>query len=324
MVLPALWQGHRLQFKERETKLNNETEYTEFLELCKEKVEELYGGNITAEICGTVKNNGVEMYGLLLSREGETIAPNFYLYPQYNRWKKGMADLGMILRELKKAYTEEMEKNKRIAEALCFDWETFRHRVFVRLVGRERNEKLLQDIPYDEYLDMALVYHYVIQVTEDTQGVLVLNKEHILRLGITHEELRETAMSNTKRELPPVIVPMQEMVARMKSRCGMDLPGEIPESGMYVLSNAKGTYGAVAMTYTDLLEEFSNEAESGFYILPSSVHEVILVPDDTMMTTEIFSGMVRHVNAEHVEETEVLTDSVYYYDRELHTVRRIA
>ena len=78
------------------------------------------------------------------------------------------------------------------------------------------------------------------------------------------------------------------------------------------------------MTYTDLLEEFSNEAESGFYILPSSVHEVILVPDDTMMTTEIFSGMVRHVNAEHVEETEVLTDSVYYYDRELHTVRRIA
>lgn len=304
--------------------MKKEITYAEFLELCRDKAEEMFGEDVTAEVCSAVKNNGVELLGLLLKKEGEKLAPNFYLQHQYYRWCNEIAELDEIMLELRIAYEEELKKNGKIADSLHFVWENMKESVYVRLVGRDRNELLLKTIPYDEYLDMALIYHYVIPVTEETQGVLILTNEHLKKLGITQEELKRAAFENTRRDMPAVLLQMGDVVEQLAKRCGIPIPWRAPNGFLYVLSNKKGSFGAVTMLFTEVLERFSNEIGGGFYILPSSVHEVLLVPDETTLTTDIFSDMVRRINAEHVEETEVLTDSIYYYDKELHTVRRIA
>lgn len=316
--------GASVYFKREENRLKREQTYLNFLELCARKAGELYPGELHAEICSTTKNNGVQMSGILLKKQGEVIAPNFYLESYYREWSYGRMSIEEITRGMLDAYEEELEKNRKIADALQFEWEIFKQHVYVRLVGRKRNEVLLEEIPYDEYLDMAMVYHYVIEVSEDTRGVLVVTNDHLRLLGITKEELREAALINTRKNRKPVLTGMDEMLRRLGKKLGIPMQRESVQNCMYVLGNATGDYGAVSMLFSRELELFSNEIQSGFYILPSSVHEVILVPDTGTIPTEVFSDMVRSVNATQVEETEVLTDSVYYYDREIHIVRRIA
>ena len=311
-------------FKREENRLENKITYVEFLELCAELAKELYPGELHTEICGTTKNNGVQVWGVLLKRPNEPIAPNFYLETYYQEWCRGKMTVEEITKGMLEAYAEEYDKNRRIADELNFEWEKFKQQVYVRLVGRDRNAELLTKIPHDEYLDMAQVYHYVIPVSDDTSGVLVITEEHLRALHITKEELREAAMANTIKNMGPVLTGMNEMLERLGKRLGIPVGRESIPNYMYILGNASGNYGAVSMLFSEELERISNEIQTGFYILPSSVHELILVPDNGTIPVEVFSDMVRSVNATQVEETEVLTDSVYYYDKEMHVVRRIA
>ena len=93
---------------------------------------------------------------------------------------------------------------------------------------------------------------------------------------------------------------------------------------MFVLTNTKGMFGAVAMTCDVELECFAKRIGKGFYILPSSVHEVILVPENKEFCVEYFASMVREINETQMDPTEILSDSIYFYDKETLTLRRVA
>ena len=297
--------------------------YTEFLGECGKLLQDRSQGEIRTEICNTLKNNGVEKCGLLISKKGESLAPNFYLQHQYDIWRNGESTLDEIIDSICENYTQELQKNRIIEEALDFRWENFQQEVYMRLIGREKNALLLKDVPYEEYLDMALVYYYVIPVSDDTQGVLLLTQEHLKMLGITQEELHRKAKENTQEKLFPVISGLDEIILRLGAVKEDFIPDGENRPFMYIMTNAKASFGAVCMTFHRELEQFSNEIKNSFYILPSSVHEVILVPDYRAVTVEAFSHMVKEINETHVEDTEVLSDSVYYYDREIHAVRRV-
>ena len=85
---------------------------------------------------------------------------------------------------------------------------------------------------------------------------------------------------------------------------------------LYVMTNTRSMFGAVAMTFAEELECFSMQIEKNYYLLPSSVHEVILVPECENFCREYFRSMVAEINATQVDATEVLSDNIYYYDRE--------
>ena len=96
------------------------------------------------------------------------------------------------------------------------------------------------------------------------------------------------------------------------------------ESGkMYVLGNDKKLFGAAAMFYQGVLEEFSEKQQKSFYVLPSSVHEVILIPDDGMVNGEELWKMVCEINATQVDPEEVLTDSVYYFSIKCKKIKKL-
>jgi hypothetical protein len=85
---------------------------------------------------------------------------------------------------------------------------------------------------------------------------------------------------------------------------------------MYVLTNRSHYYGAACMLYPKLLKCIGEGLDSNFYVLPSSVHELIILQDLGMEDAATLMDMVKEVNATEVKEEEVLSDSVYYYDRE--------
>lgn len=316
--------GASVFFKGKENRLKKEITYEKFLMLCSDTIKAMYPGAFETELCATLRNNDVEMKGILVKQQGEPLAPNFYLMEQFHAWLEDRVSLGEIAGEICCIYYDELEKNRKIAEELKFVWEEFKRHVYMRLVSRDRNCELLRNTPYDEYLDMAVSYYYVIEVSEDSRGILLITNEHLNLLGITKEELRVAARENTIKNSKPKISGMNEMLVSLGKRLGIPIPREYSQNCMYILSNETGTYGAVCMMLSEALECFAQEIRSSFFILPSSVHEVLLVPDTGRMTAEIFSGMVKEVNATQIEDCEVLTDSVYYYDREIHAVRRVA
>ena len=94
-----------------------------------------------------------------------------------------------------------------------------------------------------------------------------------------------------------------------------DEDGRIP---MYVLSNKEKTMGAACILYDSILTLIGERLQDDFYILPSSIHECIVVPMNITTTKKELQEMVREINATQVIPEEVLSDEVYTYTREIH------
>ena len=297
--------------------MNNEDEYIQFLNELKACTEAYFQGKVKGEICTTVKNNGVSVTGLLLKGENERVAPNFYLEQQFVEWMQGKLTLEDINRKLCQMYQSELKKSSTLLTDIRFEWEEFRRRVFLRLVNKERNKALLETIPYLDFLDLAIVYYYSVAIDGDTVGTMIINNQHLEHLNVGKEELHRVATSNCQRYRPATIRCMEDILRELMKKAGVDAE-ELTEyhPNLYVLSNASGTFGASAMVFEEELKHFSNQIGKSFYILPSSVHEVILVPESEEINSNYLSDMVKEVNETHVEATEVLSDSVYYYDKE--------
>lgn len=305
--------------------LNENKEYVRFLEEIREHVEAKYEGRVKGEVCTSVKNNGVTVTGLMLKGEQETVAPNFYLDQQFVEWIRGLRTTEEIVDRLCTAYEREVQANSHLVSSIRFSWEEFRRNVFMRLVNREKNQELLESIPYREFLDMAVIYYYSVPISEGVMGTMIITEEHRKLLEVTAEELYEAAKSNCERFQPVRVRCMEDVLYELGRRLGV----EVMEANsrypfLYILTNTKGIFGAVSMTYPEELECFSNRIGKSFYVLPSSIHEVILVPDNKDICVEYLAHMVREINETQVDPTEVLSNSIYYYDIGLKSIRRIA
>ncbi len=300
----------------------NTNEYEEFLQRIAERVEEHYEGKMRPEIVSTLKNNSVVMKGIMFREETEPVSPNFYLEREFWNWREGRETMEEIISGLMNAYEEEKEKNKMLLEKIQFTWECFRENVFLRLINRDRNKERLEQVPYREFLDMAVVYYFSIAISDTVAGSMLITKEHLETLGISEEELYDAAEENTRTKHQVVILKMNELLEQLQKKMEIEFE-TVENSENYVLTNENRTYGAVTMMFREGLRQFSDEIGNSFYILPSSIHEVILMPDNGEMDVEFFACMVKRINRTAVLETEVLSDSIYYYDRGMGQIRRI-
>ncbi len=91
-------------------------------------------------------------------------------------------------------------------------------------------------------------------------------------------------------------------------------------SPLYVLTNSSGICGACALLYPDQLKNFADMLESDLVILPSSIHEVLLVPYDDHISFDELAHMVSHINRAEVPVEDRLSDQVYLYSRALDQV----
>lgn len=299
-----------------EIKLNKDMEYMQFLGEIRERVEAHFNGKVTGEVCTSTKNNGVNVTGLMLKSEEERVAPNFYLESQFIEWMRGLRTLEEISEKLCDAYKEEIDRSRNLLSEIRFSWEEFQDNVFLRLINQEKNKELLETIPHRKFLDLAVVYYYSVRISNDVAGSMVITKEHLNLLGITEEELYVTAKNNGEKFQPVRIRCMEDLLYELGRKVGVEvLKTETEQPMLYVMTNTKSLFGAVSMTFAEELECFSMQIEKNFCLLPSSVHEVILVPESADFCREYFKSMVMEINATQVDATEVLSDNIYYYDR---------
>ena len=204
-----------------------------------------------------------------------------------------------------------------------------------RLISFNRNEKLLSQVPYIKYLDLAITFHCLVKEDEDGIGTIRITNEHLSAWNISLEDLQEVANINTCNLFPATIKSMEDTIKGIV----MDTPIKGGENisdddfslllnpsyyndnaSMYVLTNKQGINGASCLLYEDLIRSFADKLQSDLYILPSSIHELILIPTQNNGDRSSLKEMVVEVNLTQVAPEEVLSDNVYYFNRKQNAI----
>lgn len=256
------------------------------------------------------------LHGLLISSKGQTVVPTIYLERFLEAYESGMPFKEVVDRVLS-AYRGSGHEG-------CIDMEFFksfenvRDRICYRLIGRKGNGQLLKEIPYIEFLDLAVCFYYSYHGEILGDGTILIHNSHMEMWGTNTAELFGLAERNTRRLFPWECRGLDEVLMEMTDSgesAGAEDPGEVfCKIPMRVLTNSKRVHGAACILYPGVLDEVAKETGGSFFILPSSVHEVIILPDAGNGDGERLKEIIRMVNTTQVAPEEVLSDTLYRYD----------
>ena len=291
--------------------------YNQFLNYVKEQsVYELeHPEDYQASINHIVKNNAVEYDGISLRKHGEELAPMVYLNPFYEQYLDGRP-LKSILGEIVSILHDDVPKLE-IPASLYDNYDTIRNFIIFQLVNYNRNQELLKDCPYLPFCDLAITFRWLVHA--DTHGIassLITNREVEL-WNVSIQELYQAAKENTQNIFPYFIQPLDDLLQEY-------LPDEpelqelfdtsSPEFQLYILTNQAKINGATCLIYDGILAAFAKQHHCDIYILPSSIHEVLLLPASPHIEEPALLSLVRDANRTIVADTDFLSDSIYRYD----------
>ena len=174
--------------------------------------------------------------------------------------------------------------------------------IFCCVVGFSRFRPDLKGIPYEMKADLAVVYYKNVETGEENSIRLVTN-ECLKNMGISHDKLKEAAWDNTVSRKRAVMKALPDMI-------GSETP--VP---LYVLSNEEMYLGAVTIFYPMLLEIIADELEEDICILPSSIHECLIMPVNDETDFAELRRIVKKVNDTEVSEKEILSYNIYRFSR---------
>ena len=296
----------------------------EFKDYVCDKVKERLGGEYTLKTAKVTKNNGLVFTGVSFYKEAFGVSPTIYMEQFHEAYEKG-ASLEEIIDEITDIFKREAPKFNFDFEAL-YDYEKLKDKLYCRVVNYEKNKDLAAGSPCVKIMDLCVLFFIYVDSLEGACGSILIKNDMFEYWNIDISKLYNDALENTKRLFDIKIMDLNEVFKEIVSRhCDKDsaeydmLMEQIEsdlEIPMYVLTNSVKTYGATGILYTEELEAFAKTVDSDLYILPSSVHELIVIPVWEEADNERLLSMVRQVNSTEVPADEVLSDSVYIFKRQ--------
>lgn len=258
------------------------------------------------------KNNNLQLTGLVIRRVDNMVTPTIYLNEFYQDLLDGKEFEEIMERIAEIRVCNEFEGKFDVEYVKDFD--RCKDRIIPRLVNRESNSNILAERPYTSLLDLIVTYH--IQLTDDGSMSIPVTNNLVRNWEVTVEDLHSYAIANLPKLVPSDFRSMLEVMAETMCISVDELGGKgfDEENGMFILSNSLRSYGAVAVLDTDIMNEIVDRYGSGVYVLPSSINELIILPDNGKFDVEQLKQMVTEVNDNEVSETERLSYSIYKYD----------
>ena len=295
--------------------------YQEFKQHVIHAIQTKLGSDTKVILQDVVKNNDLHLDGLTILSEQSNISPTIYLNYYYKQYLHGMS-LSVICEDILVRYKCHTPKTS-IDIGFFTDFGKVQKNIVFKLINYERNKSLLQNVPHFRFLDLAIVFNCLIQCGSNNYGTILIHYNHLDFWHTTPDDLYALAMENTPLLLGHDLQNMAHVIENLLSHdtstnlnsmfvSSNDVDDMIP---MYVLSSKTKFNGAVCLLYQNLLADIAEKHDSDLYIIPSSIHEILLIPSSTSTSHAKLSAMVREVNATQVLKEEVLSDHVYYYSR---------
>lgn len=268
----------------------------------------------------TKKNNGVVFSSIIIQDNRSNMAPCICTEGLYYDYQNGHKDMDGVIDSVLELYGQiKPEESFNVSEVL--DYSKARFNLNCRLVNTEKNRELLTEVPHRNFFDLSLIYF--VDVTHDGDSgcaSIKVTNAHMEMWDVTEDDLyrqfRENMEKDDRSELSSVADILANMAGCLPGQ--MDtVPDDIRMMPMYVLSNTRKLDGAVEILNKRAMEKAAGIIGDDFYILPSSIHETILIPvagkEDG---ADELAAMVSCVNRSEVPDTEILSEHVYRYCRQ--------
>ncbi len=275
---------------------------------------------VTISVQPILKNNNLILDGLLLTDVGINISPTIYLDHYFDLYEKG-TDMSDICARIVSSY-----ENARLEESIDMtffeNFDRIRSHIIYKVINASQNETLLNDVPHINYMDLAIVFCCFLPanscalVADSSNATILIHNNHLALWGVTTDELYNVAKANTPVLMQPQVLPLVDTILELMpdEDFGMSEEELYEDIPILILTNTLRFLGAAAILYNDILGKCSKQLGGDFFVIPSSIHEVLLVPITPDIDREFLDSMVQDVNANHVAVEEVLSDHVYFYN----------
>lgn len=297
--------------------------YKTFLNSLKNHLLQRMDENTVISIRPIRKNNGLVLDGMCIGRTDSPVAPTIYPKQFYEQFLSGrpITDIEQEILGLYHAY----ENGPCLPFERLLDLDSIRHRLAFRIVNTQLNQEQLSDIPHIPYLDLAIIFYIYLDDTSCGNLTALVSNAQLKLWNITETELYRIAFDNTPTLLPPTIQTMEHVLFRLaETELGQDYSEELisqfapkdPDAvPIYVLTNRLGIYGSSCILYKDQLKNFAAQLERDLVLLPSSVHEVLILPYEDCLSLKALSEMVSSINETEISPEDLLSDHIYFYSR---------
>lgn len=298
--------------------------YRQFLHAVKNQTGLMLGEDVEVTVKKVRKNNVGLVDIMAIKNRGESpdTCPAFSMQSLFLRYSEKEWTLEEIMADIKERYFHAVKQIRQDRNSFQFlnSYEDVREKIFFRAVSRERNRELLDGVPHVDVLDFSVVFAILAIEKEQTVGTVLIRNEMLEQWGVSLEDIREQAGRNTGKLFPVKVCSMSEIMCELTGQEeteGLEmLPGNADDMDMYIVTNRQKNYGFSTVLYENVLKELAQQFGKNLYILPSSIHEAIVIPEDGKKMGTQLRNMVREVNQTQVPPEEVMSDEVYYYDRE--------
>lgn len=284
----------------------------EFYEQIKQVVEELVGQDYHVSLSQIEKVGFGQLNVLFIRKEEQLMMPIIYLQDYYIRFQRG-EEIQTLARDIVTKYAQKSKYQEKIVEDFDFlnQKEQIKQRIFFRCVS---TEQVPSSIPYREVLDFSIVYGILVSYNKNSTTFITITEDIKNRYSWTEEELFQLSMENTCRLFPEQMQSMVEILSREFPDMANTLENDT--IGCTVISNRFNFYGFSVIFYPRVLVRLAEEKGGNLVIIPSSVHEALVLVDNGMVDTVEINQTIRFVNHTQVLEEEQLSNQAYYYDRE--------
>lgn len=273
----------------------------------------------SVELVTVRKNNDQLMHALTIRETDVNAAPTIYLenlFDQFcedfdrpdtnsfDEYAKRIADIHVANRP-----------SQSLDLSALLDWEKVKEQVVPRLVNKTSNSELLRERPYTAVgREFAVTYHILLEKEEFGQASVPISDSIMRNYQITVPELHQQAMDNYRSLYPAQVTSMFDTLAEMmggEDESLSELEDMFEGPRMYVITNEKKQFGSISIIDPDTMQMIGDKLHADkVYVLPSSVHECILLPDDGTGAPDMLQGMIQEVNSSQLDPVEVLSDKL--------------
>lgn len=291
-------------------------EYEAFRTNIVEELRNFYGADATVEVTTSAKNNGIKLDGIIIRLGEANVSPIIYLQQYYEEF---MENENISIDEIVGRIVELRERHElQDADGVIgkiTDWAYVREHIYPMIVSAEDNEEMLRALVSKPFLDLAVIMYIrlddILQI--GGEATVKVTKEILSSLKVSEAEAFDVAFSNMKKDDYAI----QDIYMAISGMIDEENIMDEPTGKMFVLTNKRKSLGAVGILDRDLLHSIGKD----LFILPSSIHETILVPVDENMDQKFLDSMVTEVNATQLVKEEVLSGHSYYYDLKTNKIR---
>lgn len=243
--------------------------------------------------------------GLSILKQGENVSPSIYLNSFYKDLESGIP-LTVVINNILNIY-KQCSFPGHLDVSKILDFNNVKNNLFVKLINKHLNEKLLENVPHTYFLDdFAITVHCKLNQIKEGLVSFAITNDYLKAWNLTASSLISIAKENTISLMGLDIENLSDSLQSMHV--------QVPSLPIWVMTNRYMLNGAATVLNDNVLKEFAATC-GNFYIIFSSIHEVLLIPSNDNLNIEMFTNLNQEVNASSLNKEDILGTKAYYYEK---------